>query len=134
MVGMGQKDSYVGDEAQSKRGILTLKYPIESGVITNFDDFEKLLHHSFYNELRVTPEEHPVVICESSPLNPKANREKILQILFESFNVPALYLVDTATLALVAAGRNTGLVVEFGLHSTRIVPVYEGAVLRHAVK
>ncbi|CAM0942813.1 unnamed protein product [Alopecurus aequalis] len=122
---MQEKNTYVGDEAQSIRGILTLKYPIEHGTITDWDDMEKIWHHTFYEGLRVAPEEHPVLLSDA-PLNPKLNREKMTKIMFETFGVPAMYVSVDAQLALYSEGRLSGTVIDCGDGVTTAMSFYDG--------
>ena len=132
MIGNEQKDVFVGQEAQEKRGICILKYPIEHGIINNWDDMEKIWHHTFYDELRVSPNERNVMLTEA-PLNPKNNRERMTTIMFETFNTPGIYIGIQAVLSLYSAGKTTGIVMDAGDGVTHFVPIFEGYAFPHAI-
>ncbi|KAK3089812.1 hypothetical protein FSP39_006712 [Pinctada imbricata] len=125
------RDFYVGDEAQVKRGILSLQYPIEHGIVTNWDNMEKIWKHVFFDQLHVSPEEHPVLLSEV-PLNPRANREKMAQAMFETFGVPAMFVCPQAILAIYASGRGSCIVLDCGDGVASVVPVYEGYTIPSA--
>ncbi|XP_075047482.1 uncharacterized protein LOC142107761 [Mixophyes fleayi] len=133
LIGTKKKDYYVGEEAQSLRGILALRYPIEHGIVTCWDDMEKIWKHMYNCELHTEASDRPVMITEA-PLNPIQQREKTAQIMFENFKVPATHVASQAPLSLYANGRTTGLVTDSGDGVTLTFPVYEGSLLKHALK
>jgi len=133
MVGSEVKDLYVGKDAITKRGVLSLTYPVASGIVDNWDDMTKVWEHTYYNELRCEPTERPVHLTEA-PKNPTKNREKMTEIFFDQFQVPAFYVSVQAVLSLYASGRTTGLVYDSGDGVTHTVPVFDGFSLKHAVK
>jgi len=125
-----QKGSYVGDEAWSKRGVLTWKYPIEHVVVTNWDDVEKIWHHRFYNQRRVAPQS---TLCSEAPRNPEAHRERMTQIVFKTFNVPTMCVALQVVLSMFASTRTTGTVMDSGDVVSHTVPIYESYALPHAI-
>merc|ERR1711998_292129 len=111
MLGVESKSEYIGDEAQKMRGVLKLSYPIESGIVTDWSQMEKIWEYCFNNELRIDAGEYNVFLTEA-PMNPKANREKMTQLMFETFQVQGMYVAIQAVLSLYANGRTTGCVVD----------------------
>lgn len=127
------KDIFVGNEALAKKALLTISYPIENGIVKNWPDMEKVWHETFYSEVKVDPGEQPCLLTEA-PLNPKKNREKMIEVFFENFKVPAFYVFTQAVLALYASGRTTGLVVDSGDGVTHVVVIYDGYSIKHATQ
>ena len=82
-----QKESFIGNKALAYRNILNLRYPMERGIVTNWNDMEMIWHYIFKHELHLSSKDSPLLITEA-PLNPIGNREKMTQILFEHFQVP----------------------------------------------
>jgi len=129
MIGMGQKDFYVGDEAMAKRGMLDLVYPVRYGrIVGSTEEMKKLLHHVFYNELRVNPKECRVLVAISDVVGPSSAR-KILTLLFNEFNVEAAYIKSLAALSVYASGRTAALAVNMTHEGGNVVPVVAGTVL-----
>ena len=131
MVGMELQERYVGDDAISKYEIMNFSYPIKRGEVTDWDKFENLMHYLLYSEMKVVPEEVSILITES-PRTSRENREKLTEILFETFNVKRLHIANSSMVGLFSYGKTSGLIVDSGFNITSTVPIYEGYPLSHA--
>ncbi|XP_056657123.1 actin-like isoform X4 [Monodelphis domestica] len=92
----------------------------------------QIWHHSFYNVLHVDPEKHPLLVTEHL-FTPKANKEKLIEVMFESFRVPALYVAIQDILSLFSSGRTSGLIVNSGDQMTYGVPIEGGDILPDSI-
>ena len=128
-----EKKFYIGSEAKQKRSLLKFSYPIENGIVNNWDDMEKIWEYIFTNELSVDPKERNIMLTEPL-MNPKENKEKMAQIMFETFKIPGLYIANQTALSLYAFGKFTGIVIDSGEDLTQIAPIFDGFLLPHAIK
>ena len=122
----------IGQEALEKIGMANVRAPIEKGIIKDWEDMEIIWHHMLYDELRIAPDDHNIILTDI-PLNAPENREKTVQMFFEKFNVPGLFISMTSVLAIYDAGRTSGMAIDSGEVITNFVPVYEGFAFPNAI-
>jgi len=127
------KDIMVGDEAAKLRNMLQVTYPIDNGIIRNWDDMQYVWDYTFFEKLKINPAESKIMLTEA-PMNPTQNRKKMIEVMFEKYGFKACYIAIQAVLTLYAQGLLTGVVVDSGDGVTHIVPVYEGFSLPHLTK
>lgn len=126
------RHNYIGDSARAKRSILDISSPIEHGVVTNWDGMEALWHYIFNEKLNISSKDRNVLLTEPS-VNPAINREKMVQIMFETFEASGVHLINQPLLALWATGRTSGIVLDCGFGLTQVVPVLEGHVVSEGI-
>ncbi|KAL9650536.1 hypothetical protein ABK040_004755 [Willaertia magna] len=132
IVGTVNRSSYVGESAISKRGVLLLDYPIENGIVTNWEAWEEVFEYTYFNELKLAPEEQPLLMTDA-PLTPKNIREKLTEIIMEKYEIPAFYLGIQGVLALMASGRLTGVCLDVGDGNAHSIPMFDGQLIPNAV-
>lgn len=138
---MADLDFFIGDEALARSrssSTYSLSYPIRGGQVENWDTMEKFWQQCIFNYLRCDPEDHYFLLTES-PLTPPETREYTGEIMFETFNVPGLYIAVQPVLALAAGYTTTkcemtGVVVDVGDGATHIVPVADGYVIGSSIR
>ena len=133
MLGMSMDIKYCGDHALQNCETVDLTYPIERGAVKDWYTFETLMTDVLYNNLRVIPDECNLLIAEA-PLNPRENREKLLQLFFETYNVPQMRIEIDGVLSMYSKGGTTGLSVSSGGGVTSVLPVFEGYAIQNAMK
>ncbi|XP_022083118.1 actin-related protein 2-B isoform X1 [Acanthaster planci] len=128
------QDLMVGEEASQLRSMLEVTYPMENGIVRNWDEMKHIWDYTFSEgRMNVNPRDSKILLTEP-PMNPNKNREKMVEVMFEHYQFAGLYVAIQAVLTLYAQGLLTGVVVDSGDGVTHICPVYEGFSLPHLTR
>lgn len=128
------KDLMIGDEASKLRSMLEVTYPMENGIVRNWEDMCHVWDYTFGSDkMNIKAQECKVMLTEP-PMNPTKNREKMMEVMFEKYQFAGVYIAIQAVLTLYAQGLLTGVVVDSGDGVTHICPVYEGFALPHLTR
>lgn len=114
-----------GQEALDKKEEVDIIRPIKQGIVTDLDSMTLYWDNLFKNELKIDPSEHGVLLIERL-LTPVKIREKIINLFFEHFNVPSLYINNSATFTLYGIRKFSGIVVDSGYDYTMFTPLRNG--------
>jgi len=119
------KDIMVGDECAALRHMLETSYPVENGIVKDWEGMGHLWDYTFFERMKIKPSEHKIMLTEP-PMNPKSNKQKMCEVMFDKYNFKAAKVSIQAMLVLYAQGLLTGVVVDSGDGVSHIVPVWEG--------
>jgi len=119
------KDIMVGDECAALRHMLETSYPVENGIVKDWEGMGHLWDYTFYERMKINPKDHKIMLTEP-PMNPKSNKKQMCEVMMEKYDFQAVKVSIQAMLVLYAQGLLTGVVVDSGDGVSHIVPVWEG--------
>lgn len=127
------KDIMIGDEAQQVRQMLEINYPVENGIVNNWDDMKLIYNYLFGPKKMNLDTKNAKILFTEATLNPVKNRAKMLEVMLEHFQFFECTLAYQAILTLYAQGILTGVVVDIGDGVTHICPVIDGYCLQNSI-
>ncbi|XP_059178191.1 actin-related protein 2-A isoform X1 [Physella acuta] len=128
------KDLMIGEEASELRSMLEVNYPMENGIVRNWEDMTHLYDHTFGKDKMNLDTRNTRILLTEPPMNPTKNRENMIQLMFEKYQFHSVHIAIQAVLTLYAQGLVTGVVVDSGDGVTHFCPVYDGFALPHLTR
>lgn len=128
-----KSEYYCGRDQLFRRDHMAITQPVVNGLIVDWDGVENVFDYAFTKHLRVNPLDHPLMLSEPT-FQPQKDREKMVELMFEKFNTPALFLCKSAVLTAFSAGRSSACIVESGAGHTTVSSVHDGYVINKGIK